>query len=472
MSAPGDDPPTLPVLVLVGRPNVGKSTLFNVLTGTRDALVADEPGLTRDRQYGRGRLGQRPYLVVDTGGLTDDAEGIGPLIARQAMQALEEADAALFLVDARSSLTAADEAIAARLRRTGKPVVLVVNKTDGLEPAAATAEFHRLGLGEPWPISAAHRRGVQALMEHALRAIPPSSPKPSLLADEGIRIAVLGRPNVGKSTLVNRMVGEERVLAYDRPGTTRDSIFVPFERDGQSYTLIDTAGVRRRARISGTIEKFSVIKTLQAIEAAHVAVLLVDAHEGVTDQDAHLLGHALDAGRALVIAANKWDGLDAEQRQRVKSELERHFAFIDFARIHFISALHGSGVGNLFAAVQQAWTSATSKLATATLTRILEQAVHRHAPPLVRGRRIKLRYAHQGGQAPPVIVVHGNQTEAVPNAYRRYLARSFRRALALEGTPLRVEFRTGENPYQGRKNPLTPRQRKHRQRLMRHVKKR
>jgi len=472
MRSPGDDAPAVPVLALVGRPNVGKSTLFNVLTGTRDALVADEPGLTRDRQYGRGRLGQQPYLVVDTGGLTDEAEGIGPLVARQAMQALEEADAALFLVDGRSGLTAADEAIADRLRQTGKPVVLVVNKTEGLEPATATADFHRLGLGEPRPISAAHRRGVQALMEHALRAIPTSPLEPAPPANAGIRIAILGRPNVGKSTLVNRMVGEERVLAYDRPGTTRDSIFVPFERDGRAYTLIDTAGVRRRARISGTIEKFSVIKTLQAIEAAHVAVLVVDAREGVTDQDAHLLGHAIDAGRALVIAANKWDGLDADRRQRVKAELERRFAFIDFVRIHFISALHGSGVGNLFAAVEQAWTSASSKLGTATLTRILEQAVHHHPPPLVRGRRIKLRYAHQGGQAPPVIVVHGNQTEAVPNTYRRYLARSFRRALALEGTPLRLEFRTGENPYQGRKNPLTPRQRKSRQRLMRHVKKR
>lgn len=472
MSVPGDDAPAVPVLALVGRPNVGKSTLFNVLTGSRDALVADEPGLTRDRQYGRGRLGQQPYLVVDTGGLTDEAEGIGPLIVRQAMQALEEADAALFLVDGRGGLTAADEAIADRLRETGKPVVLVVNKTDGLEPTTATADFHRLGLGEPRPISAAHRRGVQALLEHALGALPPASLEPAPPANVGIRIAILGRPNVGKSTLVNRMVGEERVLAYDQPGTTRDSIFVPFERDGRAYTLIDTAGVRRRARISGTIEKFSVIKTLQAIETAHVAVLVVDAGEGITDQDAHLLGHAIDAGRALVIAANKWDGLDADRRQRVKAELERRFAFIDFARIHFISALHGSGVDNLFAAVEQAWTSASSKLRTATLTRILEQAVHNHPPPLVRGRRIKLRYAHQGGQAPPVIVVHGNQTEAVPNAYRRYLARIFRKALALEGTPLRLEFRTGENPYQGRKNPLTPRQRKRRQRLMRHVKKR
>lgn len=466
---------TLPVIAIVGRPNVGKSTLFNFLTRTRDALVADIPGLTRDRQYGRGVVGKRPYLVVDTGGLSDDAGSIESMIARQVEQALEEADAILLLVDGRAGLNASDEAICERLRRYQKPISLAVNKTEGLEPEAATSEFHRLGLGHPYSISSAHGHGINRLItafQEELAAIE-SEPQEREKEEEGsgVRIAVVGRPNVGKSTLVNRMLGEERVLAYDQPGTTRDSIFIPFQRDRKSYTLIDTAGVRRKARIKERIEKYSIIKTLQAIEAANVVILVVDASEGITDQDAHLLGHILESGRALLIAANKWDGLDGGQRERVRTELERRFAFVDFARLHFISALHGSGVGNLFSTVDTIWESASRKLSTPQLTRILEDAVAAHQPPLVHGRRIKLRYAHQGGQNPPVIVIHGNQCEAMPNDYRRYLMRCFRKALKLEGTPVRLELKGGENPFKGRKNKLTPRQVKQRQRMIRHVKK-
>ena len=462
----------LPVIALVGRPNVGKSTLFNVLTRSGDALVADEPGLTRDRQYGRAHLGNRPCFVVDTGGLSNESEGVQPLIVRQVLVAVEEADAVLFLVDARDGLTATDENIAKRLRRSGKPIHLVVNKTDGLDPAAATAEFHRLGLGTLWPISAAHKRGVRSLMEAILEHLPPLPDDTNAADKGGLRIAVIGRPNVGKSTLVNRILGEERVLAYDRPGTTRDSIFVPFERGGKSYTLIDTAGVRRRARVTAATERFSVIKALQAMERANVVVMVLDAREGTTDQDAHLLGHVLEAGRALVIAVNKWDGLEARQRRRVREEFQRRIGFIDFSPVHFISALHGSGVGALFSAIDTAWDSAFRRLATSSLTQTLEDAVQAHPPPIVRGRRIKLRYAHQGGQNPPVIVVHGTQTEAVPDSYRRYLAKSFHKAFRLEGTPIRIEFRTGANPYEGKKNVLTPRQQKRRRRLIRHAKKR
>ncbi len=461
--------PTLPVIALVGRPNVGKSTLFNVLTRSRHALVADEPGLTRDRQYGRAQLGNRPCLVVDTGGLSNEQEGVEPLVVRQVLIAVEEADAVLFLVDARDGLTAADEDIAKRLRRSGKRIHLVVNKTDGLDPAAASAEFHLLGLGALWPISAAHKRGIQNLIDGVRAHLPPLPDEPDAADRDELRIAIIGRPNVGKSTLVNRILGEERVLAYDRPGTTRDSIFVPFQRAGKSYTLIDTAGVRRRARVTATTEKFSVIKALQAMESANVVVMVLDAREGITDQDAHLLGHVLEAGRALVIAVNKWDGLEAAQRRRVREEFERRIGFIDFSPVHFISALHGSGVGALFSAIDRAWESASRKLATSSLTRILQDAVEAHPPPIVRGRRIKLRYAHQGGQNPPVIVIHGTQTEAVPDSYRRYLAKSFRKAFRLEGTPISIEFRTGTNPYEGNKNVLTPRQQKRRKRLIRHA---
>ncbi|HHC72060.1 MAG TPA: ribosome biogenesis GTPase Der [Thiotrichales bacterium] len=461
----------LPVVALVGRPNVGKSTLFNQLTRSREALVADQPGLTRDRKYGWGKVGDRPYLVVDTGGLSGEEEGIEELMARQTRLAIDESDVILFLVDARDGLTAGDQAVAEELRRRGKPVFLVVNKIDGVNPDLALAEFHALGLGEPHPLAAAHGRGVARLME----AVMPALPKAEEAAEgeeEGIRVAVIGRPNVGKSTLINRLIGEERVLAYDMPGTTRDTIHVPFERDGHRYTLIDTAGVRRRARIREALEKFSVIKALQAMEEAHVVIMVLDAHEGISEQDASLLGLAVESGRALVVAVNKWDGLTPGERERVREALQIRLPFIDFAEIHFISALHGTGIGHLLEAVERAYRAATRDLPTPLLNRILEEAVAAHAPPLVRGRRIKLRYAHQGGRNPPVIVIHGNQTESVPDAYRRYLVNTFRRALDLKGTPMRVEFKGGANPYAGRRNKLTPRQQKRRKRLMKHVKKR
>ena len=461
----------LPVIALVGRPNVGKSTLFNSLTRSRDALVADQPGLTRDRQYGIGQIGPRPYLVIDTGGLSSDQDGIDALMAQQAMVAVREADVVLLLVDARAGISGADETIAAQLRRQARQLYLVVNKTEGMDSARATLDFHSLGF-EPLPISAAHGHNVAALLERVLEALPVDADAPADAAapGEGIRVAVLGRPNVGKSTLVNRLLGEERVLTFDQPGTTRDSIFIPFERDGQAYTLIDTAGVRRRSRVDEGIEKFSVIKTLQAIEAAHVVIMVLDASEGITEQDAHLLGHALESGRALVLAVNKWDGLESDQRTLIKRELDVKLPFLDFAETHFISALHGSGVGPMFKAVQSAYSAATMKLSTPQLTRALLEAVISHQPPLVRGRRIKLRYAHQGGSNPPLIVIHGNQTEYVPKDYSRYLAKYFRELFKLAGTPVRIEYKSGTNPYEGRKNVLTPRQREKRRRLMRHAK--
>ena len=462
----------LPVIALVGRPNVGKSTLFNRMTRTRDALVADVPGLTRDRKYGDGRVGERPFIVIDTGGLSGDSDDLGGLMAQQAWQAIGEADLLFFLVDARAGLSAGDEAIAEALRRTGKPLMLVVNKTDGVDTDSAMADFYTLGLGEIHPIAAAHGRGVATLMELAMAQLPESIEAPGESGDvDSIRVAVVGRPNVGKSTLINRIMGEERVLAFDRPGTTRDSIFIPFVRDDVAYTLIDTAGVRRRARVKETVEKFSVIKTLQAIDAAHVVILVLDARQEISEQDASLAGYIAEKGRALIVAVNKWDGLDAHARNRIVDQLDRRLPFLDFATTRFISALHGSGVGDLFPYIQKAYTSAMCEMPTPRLTDILERAVQAHQPPLVRGRRIKLRYAHQGGRNPPVIVIHGNQTERVPATYKRYLVNAFREALKLTGTPIRIEFNTGDNPYKGRKNKLTGRQQKRKQRLMRHVKK-
>jgi len=459
----------LPVVTLVGRPNVGKSTLFNRLTKSRDALVADFPGLTRDRQYGVGRLGPGDYIVVDTGGLSTQAQGVESLMERQVLLAIEEADHLLFLVDARDGCTAADQDIAARLRRTGKPITLVVNKADQTDPAMATAEFHALGMGEPAAIAAAQGRGVKALIEAVFAELP--TPVDLARPDEeaGVQIAVVGRPNAGKSTLINRLLGEDRLVACDIPGTTRDSIYVPFEQAGRRYTLIDTAGVRRRARVTDAVEKFSVIKTLQAIETCNVVILVIDARAGIGEQDATLAGHVVESGRALVVAVNKWDGLASDKREGIREALSRKLGFLDFAAVHFVSALHGSGVGLLLDEVDRVYANATRNLSTPDLNRILEGAVSEHQPPLVHGRRIKLRYAHQGGRNPPVIVIHGNQTEAVPEAYRRYLIRYFRRALDLDGTPLRVELRTGANPFQGRRNKLTPAQERKRKRLRQFV---
>ena len=454
----------LPVVALIGRPNVGKSTLFNAMTGTRDALVADFPGLTRDRQYGFARRTDVPCIVVDTGGLVEKADQIESLMVAQTERAIAEADRLIVLVDGRAGLTPQDEFAAQLARRSGKPVVLAVNKTEGFDLNMAVADFHQLGLGEPHPIAAAHDQGVVSLLEAALQGLEPD---PSDGPDAGgIRVAVIGRPNVGKSTLINRLLGENRLVAFDQPGTTRDAVMVPFERDGERYTLIDTAGLRRRARVEEAIEKFSVIKTLQAIETANVVVAVMDAHENVAEQDASLLGMAIEQGKALVLAVNKWDNIPAEQREEIRAQVEQRLKFADFAPIHFISARHGSGVGELLRTVREVYAAAMRDMSTPELTRVLEAAIVSHQPPLVSGRRIKLRYAHQGGRNPPVIVIHGNQTDHVPDAYRRYLVNVYRQAFDLEGTPVRVVFRAEENPFAGKRNPLTPRQRRKRKRLI------
>ncbi len=459
-----------PVIALVGRPNVGKSTLFNCLTKTRNALVADFPGLTRDRNYGDGCLGDRDYLVVDTGGLTGEKQSLDGLTADQAMQAIDESDVVLFLTDARAGVTASDETIAAQLRRSGKQVYLIVNKIDGLPEADAVNDFHALGMGAPLAIAASHGRGVKQMVNHILAELPQDTDADTP-SEQSIRIALIGRPNVGKSTLLNRMLGEERVVAFDQPGTTRDSVFVPFEHDGTHYTLIDTAGVRRRAKIDQTVEKFSVIKALQAISEAHVVFFLIDAQEGVTEQDLSLLGEILERGRALAVLVNKWDGLMVEQRDHVRAGLDRKLQYLYFAETYFISALHGTGVGNLPDIARQAYDSAMYSMATPRLSKLLEEAVSRHQPPLVRGRRIKLRYAHQGGKNPPTIVIHGNQLERLSEDYKRYLAHFFYKRFKLRGSPVQIQFKTSDNPYQGRRNKLTPRQEYKRKRLMRHVKK-
>ncbi|RQW78190.1 MAG: ribosome biogenesis GTPase Der [Methylococcus sp.] len=459
----------LPVVALVGRPNVGKSTLFNYLTRTRDALVADYPGLTRDRQYGRVRRGERDYFVVDTGGIVETDAGIDEQAMRQVQIALREADVILFLVDARDGLNVGDEAIAQQLRRTGKPVVLAANKIDQASLTVATAEFHAVGLGEPYPISASHAQGIDDLLD-AVEALLPKLEEAEAEDESGIRIAVVGRPNVGKSTLVNRLLGEERVVVFDAPGTTRDSIEIAFERHGRRYTLIDTAGIRRRGKIAETIEKFSVIKAMQAIEKAHVVIFLIDAREGVTDQDANLLGMVLEIGRGLIVGLNKWDGMTPDQRDETRRRLDLKLQFLDFAEKYFISALHGTGVGHLFDAVVVVYASTMTNMGTSHLTRLLQDAVKSHQPPLVRGRRIKLKYAHQGGTNPPTIVIHGNQVDEVPGSYKRYLNNYFREALDITGTPIKLEFRSGENPYQGKRNTLTERQIRKRRRLIRHVK--
>ncbi|TBU94433.1 ribosome biogenesis GTPase Der [Phytopseudomonas dryadis] len=480
----------VPVIALVGRPNVGKSTLFNRLTRTRDAIVGDLSGLTRDRQYGEAKWQGRTYIVIDTGGISGDEEGIDAKMAEQSLQAIEEADAVLFLVDARAGLSASDQMIGEHLRKRNKRSFLVVNKVDNLDPDLARAEFAPLGMGEALAIAGAHGRGITQMLEAALGEFPKDAgeladgEEPEEVAEgeeakripgpsekDGIKLAIIGRPNVGKSTLVNRMLGEDRVIVYDQAGTTRDSIYIPFERDDEKYTLIDTAGVRRRGKIFEAVEKFSVVKTLQAIQDSNVVVFVMDAREGVVDHDLNLLGFVLESGRALVIALNKWDGMEPSERDYVKTELQRRLFFVDFADIHFISALHGTGVGHLYKSVQASFQSAITRWPTSRLTQILEDAVREHQPPLVNGRRIKLRYAHLGGANPPLIVIHGNQVDAVPRAYSRYLENTYRRVLKLVGTPIRIEYKGGENPYEDKKNTLTDRQVNKKRRLMSHHKK-
>jgi GTP-binding protein len=462
----------LPVVAIIGRPNVGKSTLFNQLTKSREALVVDLPGVTRDRQYGEGKIGDRPFIAIDTGGLGSKEAELDTLTEDQSWQAVVEADIVLFLLDARSGLMPADRIIAEQLRIKEKAVYCVVNKTDGLNADVALADFYALGLGNPIPIAASHGRGLIALIDHVFRSFPPLSEiEATNLEESGIKIAIAGRPNVGKSTLVNRLLGEERVIVFDQPGTTRDSIYIPLERAGKKYTIIDTAGVRRRSRVSELVEKFSVVKTLQAIEDCHVVILVLDAVEGVTDQDLGLLGFVLETGRSLVLAINKWDGLDTEHRDNVKKTLNYRLKFADFAKVHYISALHGSGVGNLFDSVQEAFQSSIKELSTAEVNRVLEVAVTQHPPPMFHGRRIKLRYAHTGGHRPPLIIIHGNQTEQVPESYKRYLMNTFRKHLKIVGTPIRIDFKTSENPFAGRRNTLTPHQIYKRKRLMKFTKK-
>ncbi|MGI8894167.1 MAG: ribosome biogenesis GTPase Der [Casimicrobiaceae bacterium] len=447
----------LPTVTLVGRPNVGKSTLFNRLTKSRNALVADLPGLTRDRHYGRARSGDRAYFVVDTGGFEPVAtSGILHEMAKQTRQAIAESDVVVFLVDGRSGLTAQDVTIAGLLRKSGRPVVVAVNKAEGLPPERTVAEFHELGLGDPIAVSAEHGENVRGMIDIALDAIPrgeahaddrhvETSGDPE--RPDTIKVAVVGRPNVGKSTLVNALFGEERVIAFDEPGTTRDAIYVDFERDGQRYTLIDTAGLRRRGKVFEAVEKFSVIKTLQAIEDAHVVVLLLDAQHEITEQDAHLAGHVLEAGRAVVVGINKWDGVDAQRREQVKRDLQRKMGFLDFAQHHFISAREGRGVGALLQSVNAAFAAAMARLPTPRLTRTLQRAVLHQQPPRAGLVRPKLRYAHQGGVNPPLVVIHGTALHHVPDTYRRYLEHFFTDAFQLRGTPLRIEFKVGVNPY-------------------------
>ena len=470
----------LPVVALVGRPNVGKSTLFNRLTRSRDALVADYPGLTRDRQYGKAEVEEHPFIVIDTGGIEGDEKGIDALMAEQSLIAIDEADAVLFMVDARAGLTSADVGIASHLRKQDKKVFLVANKVDGIDADSAVADFYSLGLGDTvHQIAAAHGRGVTQLLTLALTPHIEELGKPKAQENDEfdgdyeedvdhqaldqknideapeetdtIKLAIIGKPNVGKSTLTNRILGEDRVVVFDMPGTTRDSVYIPMEHNGRPYPLIDTAGIRRRKNVTDIVEKFSVIKTLRAIEDANVCLLIIDAQEGISDQDLSLLGFILEAGRSLVLAVNKWDGLDDHVKDRIKSELDRRLGFIDFARIHFISALHGTGVGHLYESVEEAFISATKRISTSMVTKILDMAVFDHQPPMHQGRRIKLKYAHAGGYNPPIIVIHGNLAKNLPLSYKRYLMNYYRKSLKIMGTPIRIEFRETSNPFAGKK---------------------
>lgn len=453
-----------PVIAIVGRPNVGKSTLFNRLTRSRDALVADYPGLTRDRKYGTGTFGDHHFVVIDTGGIGEGLEGVDEVVKHQAHLALTEANVVLFVVDSQQGLTAADEQIAQQLRELNKPVHLVVNKIDGQDADAAAAEFYALGMESVIKVAASQGRGLRQMLTHVLAPYPPSEEEQ--VEDHGIKVAVLGRPNVGKSTLVNRLLGEERVVVFDQSGTTRDTISIPYERNGKAYTLIDTAGVRRRGKVYETVEKFSVVKALQAIEEAHVVLLVVDGTEGITEQDMNLLGHVMNAGRAMVLVVNKWDGLSTEHREYVKDELERRLGFAPWLRRHTISALHGTGVGDLYGFINKAYESAFLKLNTAQMTRLLEEIVAQRSLPMIGRTRLKLRYAHLGGSNPPRIIIHGNHEKGIPDDYRRYLENRFRQVLQMEGTPVKVEFKAGKNPYEGRRNILTERQRRRRKRLI------
>jgi GTPase len=459
----------IPIVAIVGRPNVGKSTLFNCLTKTRHAVVHNVPGVTRDRQYGHANVGDKAFVVIDTGGIGEESQGIEGLTVQQAELAIHEANVILFAVDARAGLTAVDKSIVKKLRKLNKPILLIINKIDGLDVATSQTDFHGLGLNSVCAISAAHKLGIDELVQTLQQYLPDAVQIPE--EEQGIKIAIAGKPNVGKSTLVNRMLGEERVIVFNAPGTTRDSIYVPLERLGKKYTLIDTAGLRRRSHVTETLEKISVVKTLQSIEEANVVLLLIDARSGVSEQDLHLLGFVLERGKSLIIAINKWDGLSTSQRADVKRELDRRLQFVDFAKIKFISALHGTGVGELFTDIQKAYQSAVKKLATPLLNQILQKAIMAHQPPIVHGHRIKLRYAHAGGQNPPLIVIHGNQVKSLPDAYRRYLANTYRKALRLIGTPIRFEFKEGDNPYKNKTNKLTQSQRRKRQRMVRHRKK-
>jgi GTPase len=463
----------LPVIALVGRPNVGKSTLFNALTRSRDALVADMPGVTRDRHYGVCRVGAHPFVVVDTGGLSGVEAGIDALTAQQVRLAIDEAQVLVFVLDARDGLLPQDRSILDELRRSGKPIVAAINKTDGLDVENALAEFAAFGIAQTLPLSAAHNRGTEELIAAVLPLLPEDAHEELAPEDaDSIRVAIVGRPNAGKSTLINRLLGEERLIVSDVAGTTRDPIRVPLERDGKRYTLIDTAGVRRKARVEEGVEKFSVIKTLQSMAAAQVVVVMIDARENLADQDLTLIGHAVDEGRALVIAVNKWDGMDAYQREQCQRALERRLVFVDWAKQVFISAKHGSGLRELMRAIVRAHAAATKELGSSDLTRTLERAYESYQPPLVRGHAPKLRFAHPGGNNPPTVVIHGSRTKHIAPAYRRYLENFFRQRYKLEGTPIRIEFRDGDNPFAGKKNVLTEGQMRKRQRMIREMKRR
>jgi GTP-binding protein len=460
----------LPVVAIVGRPNVGKSTLFNCLTQSRNALVSDFPGMTRDRQYGQANIAEHQFIVIDTAGIGDDKEDIDKLSIQQSIQAVQEADKVIFVLDGREGITSVDHSIARTLRSMNKSIYVAINKTESLDHHLVSADFYSLGFGEPLSISASHKSGINRLIEHIFADSPPLEVPLENDEEAGIKLAIVGKPNVGKSTLINRLLGEERVIVYDQPGTTRDSISIPLERHGKKYTLIDTAGLRRRGKVFEVTEKFSVVKTLQAIESSNVVLFLIDARDGASEQDMKLLGFIIESGKALVVAVNKWDGMTPSERETTKVGIDRRLHFVDFARTHFISALHGTGVGNLFASIDEAYASANKKISTPQVNKILRDAVITHNPPLISGRRIKLRYAHAGGHSPPLIIIHGNQVDSLPGSYRKFLENTFQKRLKLVGTPVRIEFKTSENPFRDRKNILTEKQMKKKKRLIRHVK--